>query len=103
MSKVIHNVEVFDEKHYEIDPAKGAVLKHTQVLKRGTADTIAHDGETFSVDADGSFHVPDDLAALLLKQPGWYEGPNPFVEEYEAEAVDEAPKPARKRKAASKS
>lgn len=105
MSKVIHNVEVFDEKHYEIDAQKGAVLKHTQVLKRGTASAITHDDETYEVEADGSFRVPDDLAAFLVNQPGWYGGPNPFVEEYEAEAEDEAPsKPIRsKAKAASKS
>lgn len=86
MSKVIHNVEVFDEKHYEIDPQKGAVLKHSQVLKRGTADVIVHGNETYTVDPDGSFRVPDELATFLTNTPGWYDGPNPFIEEYKDEA-----------------
>ncbi len=85
----IHEVQVFEKKHYEIDPQRGAVLKSEQVLKRSGTTAIAFDGETYEIGEDGTFDVPVEVAAHFTARPGWYEGPNPFIEEYAAEADDD--------------
>ncbi len=92
----IHNVEVYDEKHYELDPVRGAVLKSEQVLKPGGAQVINHDDVEYEVSADGSFDVPDEVAELLLKQPGWFSGASPFQEAPEVERKNAAKPRSRK-------
>jgi hypothetical protein len=87
----IHEVQVFDEKRYEVDPKRGAVLKHDQVLKRSGTEAIAFEDVTYAIEPDGSFDVPPEVGTFYCSRPGWYEGPNPFIDEIEAEH-----KPARK-------
>jgi hypothetical protein len=90
----IHQVEVFDELRREIDPARGIVARREQVIRKGGATRIAHEGVTYEIDPDGSFDVPEEVAAVLVGKPGWYEGPNPFPAEVEAQ-----PKPRSRAKA----
>jgi hypothetical protein len=92
----IHEVQVFDVKRYEIDPERGAVLKHDQTIKRSGTDTIAFEGETYHIEPDGSFDVPSEVAAHYCARPGWYEGPNPFIEQIESESEAEKPAPKRR-------
>jgi hypothetical protein len=80
----IHNVEVTKTKRYITDPAKGLTLVHDDHIQKGSATAINYGNETYEIDADGSFDVSDEAAAFLCKQPGWYEGPNPFPPEVEA-------------------
>jgi hypothetical protein len=75
---VIHNVQTFDRSEHVVDPVRGPILKKEQVLKRGTIETVAHEGKTYKIDNSGSFNVPDEVAEFLLEQPGWYEGESPF-------------------------
>jgi hypothetical protein len=95
MSK-IHNVESSEEKSYAIDPEKGIVQKTNQVIGQGSASSIAHDGETYKIEADGSFEVPDELADLLCHTPGWFRGANPFQSAIEAEVAHAAPTPRKR-------
>jgi hypothetical protein len=88
----IHEVQVFDEKRYEIDPHRGAVLKHDKVLKRGTTAALDYPGHgVFEVSDDGSFEVPDEVADYYTSLPDWDRGPNPFKDEIEAEAAKAKP------------
>ena len=101
MSVKIHQVEVFHEKHHVLDPVRGMVLKSEDVIRRGTASHISHDLGEFDVESDGSFIVPDEVAEFLCNTPGWYEGPNPFVDEIVAENAPPT-KPSRRSKAPAK-
>lgn len=90
----IHEVQVFKKKSHHLDPEKGLVLQTQDIVKRSDTSVISFDGVEYEVDDDGTFDVPDEVAAFFIGTPGWYEGPNPF-NEAEAEA-DAAKKPARK-------
>ncbi len=95
MSK-IHNVEVFNESHYELDPIRGAVMKSEKVLKPGAAQNINHDDVEYEIDADGTFDVPDEVAEFLCRQPGWFPGTSPFQEAPEVERKNAAKPRTRK-------
>ena len=90
---LIHHVETYEVARHEIDPKLGVVLRKERVVRKGGVVTIANpDFGTFEIQPDGSFDVPDELATDLCNQPGWFPGPNPFVDD------DPAPKkPARSR------
>ncbi len=96
MSVKIHQVEVFHEKHHTLDPIRGMVLKTEDVIRRGSASRISHELGEFDIEPDGSFIVPDEVAEFLCNTPGWFEGPNPFVEEIAAENAS-TPKPSRRK------
>jgi hypothetical protein len=96
----IHQVIASEEARHEIDPLRGSIVRKEQVLKRGSVEKIAspeHGG--FSISDDGTFDVPEELAEFYLKQPDWYQGPNPFVQ-MEEQKAKVATKP--KRSAAAK-
>ena len=99
----IHHVQVTYEDKWVLDPQHGSVKKREEIIAPSGTSSIgvpAHqfdscpDGETFEVQSDGAFHVPDDVAAFFMRMPGWREGPSPLVDEPAAE-----PTPARKSKA----
>lgn len=98
MSKV-HNVESHEERSYAIDPEKGIVQKTNQVIGRGGATSVSHEGVRYEIESDGSFEVPEELAEALCSTPGWFRGENPFKDDIESEVVHETSTP-RKRKAA---
>ena len=74
----IHHVETSYEDRWVLDEQRGAVKRREQIMKRSSAERIVHNGETYEVEADGTFLVPDDVAAFMCRQPGWHEGPSPF-------------------------
>jgi hypothetical protein len=75
----IHNVEKVDQAVSAIDPIHGIVRRVETVIKQSSVTSI--DGK-YNIGPDGSFDVPDDVAAFLCNTPGWYAGPNPYAEEY---------------------
>jgi hypothetical protein len=82
----IHQVEEHEEKRYELDPQRGAVLKtYTNVQRSGAAVISDPEHGEFAVDETGTFDVPDELGEKLVVQPGWNEGVNPFSEEIQSE------------------
>ena len=83
----IHQVETFEHSAHVLDPQHGMVLRKEQVLRRGTANAIFNDDDTYPISFRGTFDVPEDVAELLTKQPGWAFGPNPYQDEFEAEAA----------------
>jgi hypothetical protein len=97
----IHHVQVTYEDRWVLDPQYGSVKKREEILAPSGTSSIGvpakqfdscPDGETFEVQTDGAFHVPNDVAAYFLRMPGWREGPSPL-------AVEPEPTPARKTKA----
>ncbi len=74
----IHHVEVHPEVTHVLDKDLGVVRRQTQMVRESTVGTITHDGEVYEVADDGSFYVPEDVAAFMLRQPDWYSGPSPF-------------------------
>jgi len=74
----IHNVQLKASYEYRIDPKRGAVRERQESIIRSDTDRIVHNGETYEIDEDGNFNVPDDLAQFLTSQPDWHEGENPF-------------------------
>jgi hypothetical protein len=82
----VHQVEEFTTNVHKLDPVRGMLLHHERGLRRGSAASITHDGETYEIASDGTFDLPADVAAAIVGRPGWYEGPNPFVEEQPSKA-----------------
>lgn len=80
----IHQVEEYTELKHDLDPVRGMVLRSERKVLKGGTVAISHPDydEVFEIGPDGSFDVPDDVAAFLVKQPSWFEGPNPFQEEF---------------------
>jgi hypothetical protein len=76
--RTIHHVETSYKDRWVADPDLGMVKRHEMILGRSTTGAIAHKGKTYNVTDDGTFEVPEDLAAFLLNQKGWHEGATPF-------------------------
>lgn len=76
--QVIHHTHIEKTMRWTLDPDRGAVKEPVAVLKRSNVDRIVHDGETYEIHGDGSFYVPDHVAAFLLRMPDWHEGESPF-------------------------
>jgi hypothetical protein len=78
---LIHQVETDTVIRHEVDPFRGHVAKRVEVLKQGTTSAIKfHDDREFEA-VDGSFDLPEDVAAYFLGTPGWYAGASPFDQE----------------------
>lgn len=76
----IYFAQTVPSVRYEVDPDRGMVQRVTHSLRQSDTDRIVFaDGRTFEVGDDCTFMVPSDVAAFFLRQPGWYEGPNPFA------------------------
>ena len=90
----IHRLDTVRTQHYVVDADLGVVLRKEQAIQPATTTAICHQGRTYEVQPDGSFMVPDDVAAFFLRMPAWHPGPSPFAPDGPASAP--APKPARK-------
>jgi hypothetical protein len=71
------------------------VLRREIQMKPADTGAIKHGEDTYEVQSDGTFDVPEHVAAHFLRMPGWHEGSNPFAEE-EPEPAEQG-KPARSR------
>jgi hypothetical protein len=95
----IYNVIQSTANRYVLDPDHGMVQRRELVMRASDVSAIKHADDTFDVQPDGTFQVPEHVAAHFLRMPGWHEGSNPFaVEEQEKPAGE---KPARARAKAS--
>lgn len=95
----IHKLRSIKTFAFVPDPRTGRQTKMPiEQYTPDDTDRIASGGETYEVQPDGSFFVPVEVAAFFVRQPDWYEGPNPFAP---AEDDEERPRAAaRKPKAA---
>ncbi|MGD0386755.1 MAG: hypothetical protein ABSB73_11555 [Solirubrobacteraceae bacterium] len=97
----IHHVVQSTANRYVVDPDRGIVQRRELVMGASDIQQIKHGDDMFQVGDDGTFQVPERVAAHFLRMPGWHEGPNPFAEaqpEPEPEPEpDPAAKPARSR------
>jgi hypothetical protein len=85
----IYNVIQSTANRYVLDPDQGMVQRRELVMKASDVSAIKHADDTFEVQADGTFDVPEHVAKHFLRMPGWHEGANPF-----AAAEPEQEKPA---------
>ncbi|MDA8329889.1 MAG: hypothetical protein M0027_01520 [Candidatus Dormibacteraeota bacterium] len=80
----IHFVEVQMRDRYVLDEHLGPVKRREQVLQPSSIDRINHKGQTYEVQDDLTFHVPDDVGReILAMRPDCHSGPNPFAVEAE--------------------
>ena len=86
----IHDVEERVEERWVLDPVHGPTQKRELAANRSTTSVISvpaggfascPEGQTFELGADGSFDVPEDVAAHFLRMPGWHVGISPFPPE----------------------
>jgi hypothetical protein len=89
MTQIYHVIQSTSDR-YVLDPDRGMVQRRELVMKASDVAAIKHGEDTYEVASDGTFDVPEHVAAHFLRQPGWHQGPNPF-----AEAEPEPEKPAR--------
>lgn len=98
-TRQIHRLKAVKTFEFVKDPRTGRQTRvPVEQFVPDDTDRISHGDDVYEVRPDGSFIVPVDLAAFLVKDPDWHEGPNPFAED-----LQEAEKPraaARKPKAA---
>ena len=77
----IHQVIVTEEVQHSVDPRRGVIARREQVLQQGSTREIKDpEHGKFDIGSDGAFDVPDELGLFFLKQPGWFEGANPYAE-----------------------
>ena len=83
----IYTVHTEYEDRWVLDPEKGAIKKREALMKPAPTTSISippktfescPDGETFDVQPDGSFHVPNDVGQFFCSQSDWHEGLSPF-------------------------
>jgi len=85
----IYHAETTTVERYVLDPTLGPIKRREEALKpSGTWRIGAPDGATFERGADGTFEVPDEVAAFWLRRPGWHEGASPFAAEAAASRGD---------------
>lgn len=78
----IYRVKVSFRERYVLDEKEGMVMRRERILQPADEVTITDPKYgTFEVQPDGTFHVPDEVAAHFLRMPDWNEGANPFVVE----------------------
>jgi hypothetical protein len=89
MATQIHHRRSVPVDEWVTDPDMGLVLKRSEKLMPNTADNLSvgkgtfastPEGGTYQPDEDGTFTVPEDVAADMVKHhPHWYAGPSPFA------------------------
>lgn len=85
----VHKVVETTVNRFEVDADHGVVQRVARLMKPAGDDRIKHGDETFEVQPDGTFELPEHVAAHFLRQPGWHEGPSPFA----PDERDEKPSP----------
>jgi hypothetical protein len=98
MTRRIYHAVTTKTEEWDFDPKRGASLIARESIQPSGAEIIQHGDLTFELQPDGCFELPDDVAAFYRKQPGWYEGPNPFVQKRMAEEAAAAREPRAERK-----
>jgi len=88
MARRIHHVINSVKEEWDFDAHEGARLVRREAAQPSGADRIIHSGATYEA-RNGTFEVPDDVAAFMLRMPGWHEGESPFAEK---DAADSRPK-----------
>lgn len=94
----IFQLEEKELMKYQLDPVAGLVKRSEHVIQPTSTIALSHNGQTFELEDDQTFHVPDDVADAFLRMPGWHEGENPFNDIQDAAPVATAPKGTRGRK-----
>lgn len=84
----IHHVESTPVEHYVVDPNLGPMRRVDQIVRRSSTESIVYKGETYKIQPDGCFDVPEDVAQFMCRQPNWNSGPCPFPPE-DAPAADD--------------
>ena len=81
----IHHVEESESEEWVLDPLRGPIKEKRRAMKPGSVERLVvpssasrPDGETFELQPDGTFHVPQDVADFFTRMPGWHEGESPF-------------------------
>lgn len=94
----IHHVQTGYRDRWVLDADEGAVKRREMVMRHSDVHRIAHEGKTYDVHDDGTFHVPDAVAAHMLRMPGWHEGESPFYDDTRPTPDDiEGPRVTRRR------
>ena len=74
-------IETFEDR-YVLDAERGPVRRRETILGHPGSESIVCEDNTYFADADGTFEVPNDVAAIFVgKRTGvisWHEGPSPF-------------------------
>lgn len=96
---IIHHVESRFEDRWVLDPTLGAVKRREEIVRPSGARTISHGGETYDIDPQGHFEVPDEVGAYLCRLPGWHSGLSPFPPENLEEDTHPGAAPGRARAA----
>ncbi len=77
----IHRLDTVRNERYVLDDELGVVMRKEQAIQPSTTTVICHEGVTYEVQADGTFHVPENVGAFFLRMPDWHAGPSPFAPE----------------------
>lgn len=90
----IYHVVSKEVDRFVLDPLKGTILRRENILSQSDLESIVRDGETYEVDAQGTFDVPETIGRDLLNRAvangRWYEGENPFYAPYPIDHDDTA-------------
>lgn len=86
--KQIYHVQQRTKNRHVVDPDQGMVMRSELIMQPSGFDRIVRchrDGhqEVYELQPDGTFMVPDEVAAEHLGRPGWHEGENPFFTDVE--------------------
>lgn len=93
----IHHLEVRNTTHVAADERTGKpVLVRDKVLGPSGTTAITYEGVQYNVQQDGTFDVPDEVGAYYMRGDGWFGGPNPFAEQFQAEAATQVAAPTPK-------
>lgn len=101
----VHKIQPVVRQVFVEDPQTGAqnIQQRNQFIEDSTSVVTGSDGRVWEIQPDKSFYVPLDLAAHLVRMPGWDYGPNPFYDpddEDEDKPRSAARKPQARAKAA---
>ena len=99
----VHKIKPVVRQVFVEDPQTGAqnVQTRNQFVEDDTNRVTGPDGRVWERLDDKSFHVPSDLAAHLVRMPGWADGPNPFYDP--EDEADEKPRAAARKPAKTRS
>lgn len=70
----IHHVETRYEEQWVFDPVNGPGRKTVAIYQPSSVGRIVHGGQTFEVQPDGAFELPEEVAGFFLRQPNWFRG-----------------------------
>lgn len=94
----VHKIKPVIRQVFVEDPQTGAqnVQERHQFIEDDTSKVTGSDDRVWERQPDKSFYVPTELAAHLVRMPGWAEGPNPFYDP-DGDQDEEKPRAAARR------